>query len=255
MRTRTPILIALLLLSPIVPATEPELVTDRPDQTESTEIVPRGFVQTELGFGDADHAEATAAGLARIGLSSRVELRVGLDEIFLSGPEDAIDLSLGAKIRLLEERDRRPALAVIAALNQKAGDSLSPLSDGLRPSFRFAASHTLSERLSLAYNAGVAWDESVSFAGMPAVPDKTLESRFLWTAALGIGATERIGFFVEAFGDSGLSDDGPTETSIDGGMTFLVRPNVQLDVFVGTGISNAAPDWLAGLGVSFRLPR
>ena len=79
-------------------------------------------------------------------------------------------------------------------------------------------------------------------------------SRFLWTAALGIGATERVGFFVEAFGDSGLSDDGPTETALDGGVTFLIRPNVQLDVFVGAGISDAAPDWLAGAGVSFRLP-
>jgi hypothetical protein len=248
------LLIVGLVFTPVVMAETPELVTDRPDQTESTEIVPKGFVQTELGFGDADAADATFAGLARIGLSERIELRVGLDEFFLSGPEDAVDMSIGAKFRLAGERDWRPAIAVIAALNQKLGNSLSPVSDGLRPSFRFAFSHTLSERLSLGYNAGVSWDEIVSTVGMPAVPDKELESRFLWTAVLGIGATERVGFFVEAFGDSGLSDDGPTETALDGGVTFLVRPNVQLDVFVGAGLSDAAPDWLAGAGVSFRLP-
>jgi hypothetical protein len=251
-RKMTPALVLLLL--PLTLAADPELVTDRPDQTESTEIVPRGFVQTELGLGDADHSEATAAGLARIGLSERAELRVGLDEIFLSGPEDALDMSLGAKLRLAGERNKRPAIAVIATLNQKLGNSLSPVSDGVRPSFLFAFSHTLNERFSLGYNAGVSWDEAVTFAGVPAVPGKRLESRFLWTAALGIGATERVGFFVEAFGDSGLSDDGPTETALDGGVTFLLKPNVQLDVFVGAGLSSAAPDWLAGAGVSFRLP-
>jgi hypothetical protein len=243
-----------LLVAPVSLADTPELVTDRPDQTESTEIVPKGSVQSELGLGDSDGADATAAGLARIGLADRIELRVGLDELFLSGPEDAIDVSLGTKIRLARERGLRPAIAVIAMLNQKLGDSLSPVSDGLRPSFRFAFSHTLSDRLSLGYNAGVSWDETVRLMGMPVVPDKELTSRFLWTVALGIGATERVGFFVETFGDTGLSDDGSTETALDGGVTFLIRPNVQLDLFVGSGVSDAAPDWLAGAGVSFRLP-
>ncbi len=51
-----------------------------------------------------------------------------------------------------------------------------------------------------------------------------------------------------------MSDDGPTETALDGGVTYLLKPNVQLDLYVGAGISDAAPDWLAGAGVSFRLP-
>jgi len=244
-----------LLFSAFAFASAPELVTDRPDQTESTEIVPRGWVQTELGFGDVDRGDATAMALVRVGLTERVEFRAGLDEVFLSGPDDAIDLGLGAKIRLSDENGSRPAIAVLAALNQKIGDSLSPSSDGVRPSFRFVFSHTLSERLSLGYNAGVSWDESFSpLGGLPAAFDRDLLSRFVWTAALGIGATDRVGFFVEAFGDSGLSDHGRTETALDGGVTFLVRPNIQLDLFVGTGVSNAAPDWLAGAGVSFRLP-
>ncbi len=235
-------------------AETPELVTDRPDQTESAEIVPQGFVQTELGFADADAADAFAAGLVRIGLSRRVELRVALDEAFLEGPEEAVDVSLGAKFRVVDEKGRRPAIAAIAALNRRVGDSALPVSDGFRPSFRFAFGHTLGERLSLGYNAGVSWDETVRFVGMPAVPDKQLESRFLWTVALGIAGPERIGFFLEAFGDTGLSDDGSAETALDGGVTFLIRPNVQLDLYVGAGISDAAPDWLAGAGVSFRLP-
>lgn len=254
MRFRTLLVTIALLLVPVVPAAAPEWVTDRPDQTESTEIVPRGLVQTELGLGDTDGSDASATGLARIGLADRVELRVGLDEVFLGGPEDAIDVSIGTKVRLAPEQGSRPAIAVIATLNQKLGNSLSPVSDGIRPSFRFAFSHTLNDRLSLGYNAGVSWDETIRSVGLPPMPDKELTSRFLWTLALGIGATERVGFFIEAFGDTGLSDDGASETSLDGGFTFLIRPKVQLDLFVGSGVSDSAPDWIAGAGVSFRLP-
>lgn len=254
MRFRVLLVSTAVLLAPVVLAEAPELVADRPDQTESTEIVPKGFIQLELGLGDADGADAVAAGLGRLGLANRVELRVGLDEVFLAGPEDAIDVSIGTKVRLADEQGSRPAIAVMATLNQKLGNSVSPVSDGLRPSFRFAFSHTLSDRLSLGYNAGVSWDETVSTMGLPPVSDKDLTSRFLWTVALGIAANERVSFFVEAFGDTGLSDDGATETALDGGVTFLIRPNVQLDLFVGSGLSDSAPDWLAGAGVSFRLP-
>ena len=45
------------------------------------------------------------------------------------------------------------------------------------------------------------------------------------------------------------------ETALNGGMTWQPRPNVQLDVSGGFGLSDAAPDWFAGVGVSVRLPR
>jgi hypothetical protein len=52
-----------------------------------------------------------------------------------------------------------------------------------------------------------------------------------------------------------LSGLGSSSSSLDGGLTYRVRPNLQLDGFAGTGLSGDAPDWFAGLGISFRLPR
>ena len=75
------------LLAPVVVAQEedtpPEMVTDRPDQTESSNIVLPGHVQFEIGY---THVEVELDGvdfvfdelpqtLARIGLSKRFELR------------------------------------------------------------------------------------------------------------------------------------------------------------------------------------
>ena len=61
MRSSLLLWLALLLVisSPLVGAAEdaPELVTDRPDATESTEVVPRGWFQAELGVGDEEMGE------------------------------------------------------------------------------------------------------------------------------------------------------------------------------------------------------
>ena len=57
------------------------------------------------------------------------------------------------------------------------------------------------------------------------------------------------------FGDFPASDPEPATHSVDGGLTYLPHPRVQLDLAVGAGIDDDAPDWFAGVGVSFRVPR
>ena len=47
--------------------------------------------------------------------------------------------------------------------------------------------------------------------------------------------------------------DGETNLGIDGGFTWLVLPKLQLDLFVGAGLTNVAPDVFGGAGVSFKL--
>ena len=62
-------------------AQSPDMVTDRPDQTESAAVVPRGLLQVETGYlfardGDVD-GYAVPGTLFRIGLGGRLELRIG----------------------------------------------------------------------------------------------------------------------------------------------------------------------------------
>ncbi|MBI2435836.1 MAG: transporter, partial [Candidatus Hydrogenedentes bacterium] len=47
---------------------------------------------------------------------------------------------------------------------------------------------------------------------------------------------------------------GPAH-SLDGGFTFLLRENIQWDLFVGVGLSDDADDWFVGTGLCFRFPR
>jgi hypothetical protein len=241
------------------------MITDRPDRTESAVVVPRGYYQFELGWThasfDVEGVESSTDSfpemLARVGLSRKVELRVGFDGYQWDSPDGPAggesegfgDASLGVKIGLADERGARPRIAVLASLNLPSGAEEFTESRVV-PAFNFAFSNTLTERLALGYNVGGLWFverdelgyEHTSFAGF-------------WSASLGIGICERWGAFVELFGNPVISALGRSSSSLDGGFTWLVRPNVQLDLSGGFGLSGDAPEWFAGFGVSFRLPR
>ena len=49
--------------------------------------------------------------------------------------------------------------------------------------------------------------------------------------------------------------NGESTHGFDGGISYLIRPTVQLDVFGGPGLTDAAPDWFVTAGISFRLPQ
>ena len=76
-----------------------------------------------------------------------------------------------------------------------------------------------------------------------------------YSLALGVGLTDRLGTFLELFGDRQTTDTAATRVSVDGGFTFLLTDIVQLDVYVGSGLRGRADDVFAGTGLSFRLPR
>lgn len=233
-------------------AQTPDLVTDRPDQTESAAAVPRGLVQVETGYRFArdegvDTFEAPGT-LVRIGLGARTELRLGHAGVIGSARlHGAGDSEIGAKVNLIEATDGwTPQLAILGGLSLPTGDE--PFSsEGVDPSFLMAFAHELSPRLSLGYNVGAAWESS------PDRPDR--EASLLYTLALGIGVTDRLGAYLEVFGNRRTSGHDATDVSIDGGVTFLLTRTVQFDLYVGRGIHGQAADTFFGAGLSIRLPR
>lgn len=257
--------------APLRPQDTPpeELVTDRPDQTESAVVVAPGQVQLETGVlltrDDAEGASIEAVEgpgtLVRIGLGHRTELRLGWDgyirqELDLPGPrretiteEGPGDAELGAKMRLRDETGHLPEAALLVGTSLPVGDE-TYTSDRLDPSILLSLAHTLTDSLSLGYNAGVEWSSEPTEAGV-----HETHSRFLYTAALGIGLTDRAGAFLELFGAEPIDAPGGSELSLDGGLTYLLRPNLQLDLAAGAGLTDQAPDGFVGVGVSIRWPR
>ena len=254
-RTARPTLLAvpaLFLALGTASAQTADLVTDRPDQTESAAAVPRGLVQVETGYllsrdDGVDTFEAPGT-LVRIGLGARIELRIGHAGIIGSSRRHgAGDSEIGAKVNLIAAADGwTPELAILGGLSLPTG--AEPYSsDGVDPSFLAAFAHELSPRLSLGYNLGAAWESSRD------QPDR--QASVLYSLVLGVGVTDRLGAFVEVFGNRRTAADAATGVSIDGGLTFLLTDTLQIDLYVGKGLHGPTADAFVGTGLSFRLPR
>ena len=260
----------------------PDLVTDRPDLTESSSVVPRGTIQVEMGWsmeevsspGEDLTAHHFPEFLARIGVHDRIELRLGWDggqwqDLVKDGENvnssGAGDMYLGTKIALWGENGNLPETAVIlggsipTGSDCQAADMLGKrkycgsfnlyTSNRYDPSAILAMSKTLNDRLSIGWNLGTVWITEREDSG-----DLDTLPRGIYSVALGITATERAGFFVEFFGDTSLAGGSRPSNNVDGGFTFLILPNVQIDASAGKGVSSESPDWFAGAGISFRLP-
>ncbi len=242
----------------------PELVTDRPDQTESSVAVPPGYWQLETGWtwtrdeeGDLDVQTQEVPGtLLRIGLVRGLELRLGWagwvsekTEIgsFSERLEGTGDGELGFKWVLREGEQGGPAMAILGGTSVPVGER-GFSSERFDPSLRLTVAHGLSPRAELAYNLGVEWATEAEGG-----QQHTL-SNILYTLALGLDLGERLGAFVEVFGTEAASSQEPGMVSFDGGFTWAVGDNLQLDAAVGLGLNDAAPDLFVGLGLSYLSP-
>lgn len=246
------------------------LVTDRPDQTESASIVRGGAVQLELGwtlaydetldFRTREHAVLGA--LARIGLSDRLEARVGFagwmsqENTPPTGPRfdrsGMGDLDVGFKLKLADAQLGRPDVAVIGTVALPTGET--PFQRRRAdPAVRLAFANALSDAVGVGYNVGVEWNTDCD----PNIADACVNKAFadaLYTVAFGFALSERVGAFAEGFGTLGLNEGGESRHAVDGGFTLLVRDNLQLDVSGGVGLNDEAGDWFLGAGVAVRIP-
>lgn len=231
-----------------------ELVTDRPDQTESTATVPRRAVQIESGWVRVEAAnersEEVGATLVRVGLADAWELRLAtggwIDAPSASGLADG---EVGAKWNFRRESAGGSAGALLMSASVPVGDR-AQTSGRVDPELRLAMSHALSDRLGLGWNVAY-----VGATERDAHGSRHTQFHWLATAALGLELTPRLGAFVELFGEAGGSRGGPPTTSLDGGLTWRLRENLQLDLAAGIGLSRAAADRFVGLGLSLRVPR
>lgn len=236
-------------------AVEP-LISDRPDFTESAETVPRNQTQIEAGYtfsrsgSTRDHTIGEV--LVRHALNRRVELRVGLNSYQIvrdpiggnvSGKDDP---SIGFKVKLRDGSEKfalgRPDIALIVATTLPVG-SRSLRENRLQPGGKLCLAWPLSSRTGLAANLNY---DRASEGGRSF-------DQFSASASLGYSLSERVGAFVEVYGFSPGSLGGRDTKYFDGGLTYSLNPDFQLDVRAGLGLDNrVAPDYFVGAGVARR---
>lgn len=229
------------------------LSTDRPDFTESTSTIPRGHFQIEGGttLTRVEDVDITSFGelLVRIGTGERWETRIGAGHARVETPFDDVsgleDPSLGIKVRFTDDPGElgpgQPAAALIVLTSIPAGDE-ELTGDEWVPEAKLALAWELTSRLSLSSNLNYAYavdgDERLHQIGA--------------TLSGSLSLTDRLGSFLEWYGFSEETKDGPSTHYVDGGVTWLINDDLQVDARVGTGLNDADPDWFVGIGAGVR---
>ena len=236
------------------------IVTDRPDFTESAVPVPTGSIQAEGGatFADEGGVDALSVGevLVRVGIRRLGELRLVLPSYArveyptASGGSSKntgfTDLGVGVKLPLhapAEGASRLvPTVGLIVGSTFPTGTGGFD-ADGPQPEAKLLLAWTVTDRFGIASNlnyARVNEDGDADFGE----PSASLSGA--------LALTDVVGSYLELFAFAPDVAGAPRPTYLNGGLTWLLNPDLQLDARVGIGIADAPDSRFVGVGLSRR---
>ncbi len=227
-----------LLIGNLELSAEP-LVTDRPDFTESNQIV-KNATQIESGYTFSDTTESehvVGEILVRHGINSKMELRIGLPSYVSVGGDDTVsgltDSSIGVKLKFAES-----TAWIIGSTLPTGSDDFKD--DAFNPFLKWCATTSLSDTLSLSTNVG--------FQSIGA--DDTQTTQATGSLSLAASYSEKIGTYYEYYVISPVEKGGPTAGHFNLGTTYLVSDNLQLDARIGKDLSQTG--YFLGFGVAYK---
>jgi hypothetical protein len=239
------------------PNLDEPLVTDRPDFTEASSTVGRGVVQCENGYTyafDNDGVDETIShsypeSLWRVGVFAewfevRFAFNYAHEEVNSINDSGFEDIYVGAKLGLTGQAGILPEMAIVPQMTVPTGDD-TLTADEVMPGINWLYSWEINDFLSTA--------GSTQFNRAPDIltSDKYTEWAQSWT--LGYSLSDCVGAYTEWFGFfPHSSDSAETEHYFNGGLTFYLTNNIMWDIRAGVGLNEAADDYFAGSGLSFR---
>lgn len=242
-----------LLLLPLAPFNayaQDEIETDRPDQTETTAIVPKGHFQMENGFqhtqshvGSSDLMLPTS--LWKFGLGDKLEFRLITDLVYNKvGDSTSTGLepiTVGFKVNFWKEKGILPETSFIAQVKLPNVASKSLKAQYVAPELQLLFENTITDAIDLGYNIDARWDG-----------DST-DPRMEYTFSPSYKLSDKLKTYIESFGY--LPPKQHIDNWVDGGFIYLINKNVQIDIAAGYELSNHNHyhQFFETLGFSFRI--
>lgn len=243
---RVIIFISFLILN--ITTTAQTIITDRPDQTESSSTIPKGSLQIEAGFltGTAkddlfsERQILAPTVLFRYGITQGFELRALTqfesikNKLSNETYEGISDLEIGTKIQLFKKESSTTEVAFLThvilptASKQLTNDKFGSIS-------KLSISHSVSESIGVGYNIGY------DYFGYG-------NGNLTYSLAIGIMITDAFGLYLEPYG--AFLDIEKHKASFDGGLTYLLQDNLQLDVSYGTGLNHTMNYFAVGCSIN-----
>ena len=249
---------AILLMATVGVHAQSPLTSNRPGIGDSEALVDRGAVQIESGIQfqetppDSDRTWTQTWGqfAVRLGIRPRLELFAGWDGVSLDHVRrDAVsriesggnDLRVGAKIAILDEDAHGVTLTAAPAWSFPVGDDefSSSSNDG---SLRLLWARTLPRNWSIGGNVLSTYTSDAA--------GRYIDDRV--TAGLTRALTGELSVFAEVA--TGLLEARPDSWTVDAGLAWIARPNVQWDVSAGRGFWDQDQSWFLSAGITLRRP-
>jgi len=225
-----------------------DLVTDRPDQTESSSTVLANSLQIESGILIGETEENSIINkqilfpstLFRYGLTSGFEIRIlnqfENSEIVINDRKiissGFSDLEVGAKVQIFQSNDVNAEVAFLSHLVIPTGSS-NFSNEKYGSINKLSISHVLSKSIDVGYNLGYDYFSREN-------------SAITYSLATAFAIYEQVGVYLETYGEL---DDKKHISKFDCGLTYLLKRNLQFDFSFGTGI-NTKMNYIA-IGISW----
>jgi hypothetical protein len=224
------------------------IVADRPGFSTGTYTVKENKLNIELGyqdsFSDSDSVSTQTFPqmVLRTGLSSTVELDLmwdgwNIDSIDSASSTSKADLTIGGKYRLYQSSQYNFTALGLLSLPTGNGDSTSGKID---PTLGFLWDYTLSDTTGL---FGVV--QSSSYVN---------NDTRVYDAQFAIGSsynyTNLLSVFIEVYTVLPSDSTIDNESAIDGGITYLLTKDIQLDI---NGAIDNNDNNVIGLGIAWRI--
>jgi hypothetical protein len=240
------------------PGFDEPLASDRPDFVEASVTVGRGVRQLEMGY---TYFRDEATGLAvhsypeflfRVGMfADWLEFRIGQNfhtrhegtGAAINRVSGAEDLYLGVKFGLTPQLGILPEMCLVPQMTVPTGKPDLTAGEVL-PGFNWLYGWDLNDWLGL----GASTQMNVSVDDLDA---NYVE--FAQAFTLNYELTQRLGTYTEWFMLTPIGGNSvPTEQYADGGFTYKVTNDLQLDIRAGKGLSAGSADYFVGSGAVVR---
>jgi len=142
---------------------------------------------------------------------------------------------VGFKSKIADENGFWPQVSLLGQIQLPSGQEAFEVNTAV-PAFRFNFGHTINDNNSIGYNWGMEWSDGSSAA------TNIYTFIYNWSFA---------GSFTTFFEFYGFIQDGLNAHRFDSGLIYLFSNNFQVDVSGGPGLTEDAPDWFLGVGLSF----
>lgn len=212
-----------------------EIITDRPDQTESSTTIPFKSFQIESGIlvgnseidNSSERVLLIPTTLLRYSLKKIIEIRFVEQLVSIRNKKTfnekfgLSDFEIGTKIQILRRENINTEIAFISHLLIPAG-SKSLTTNYWGSINKIAVSHIINNNMNLGYNAGYNYFGKGS-------------GDLTYSLTIGIGLSNKAGGYFETFGE--FSDFNKWVSNFDSGITYLLQKNLQLDFSFGIGLN------------------